>query len=238
MLTSEAAARLTTISDHTELGAGFRIAMADLEIRGAGNLLGDEQSGHVAAVGFELYCQMLEDAAEELRSGIEERPAAEREPVRVEVEVDAYVPADYVPFEAAKIDLHRRVAAARDRGELRALREELEDRFGPVPEPVANLMELQRVRIEFGAAGARSVEFRAGRLRVSPLELDSEAAAQVRERVEGAIYEWRDRTLALPVPDEPAARLGALATLAEALTAVGATEHPETSPGPAALARD
>jgi transcription-repair coupling factor (superfamily II helicase) len=181
---------------------------------------------------------MLEDAAEELRSGIEERPAAEREPVRVEVEVDAYVPAEYVPFEAAKIDLHRRVAAARDRGELRALREELEDRFGPVPEPVANLMELQRVRIELGAAGARSVEFRAGRLRVSPLELDSEAAAEVRERVEGAIYEWRDRTLAPPVPDEPAARLAALAKLAEALTAVGATDHPEPAPDPAALARD
>jgi transcription-repair coupling factor (superfamily II helicase) len=237
-LTADAAARLATLSDNTELGSGFRVAMRDLEIRGAGNLLGDEQSGHVAAVGFELYCQMLEDAAEELRSGGEERPAAEREPVRVEVEVDAYVPADYVPFEAAKIDLHRRVAAARDRGELRALREELEDRFGPVPEPVANLMELQRVRIELGAAGARSVEFRAGRLRASPLELDSEAAAEVRGRVEGAIYEWRDRTLALPVPDEPGARLGALATLAEALTAVGATERPEPAPGPAALARD
>ncbi len=190
-LTADAAARLSTLSDNTELGSGFRVAMRDLEIRGAGNLLGDEQSGHVAAVGFELYCQMLEDAAEEMREGAEERAAEERQPVRVDVEVDAYVPADYIPFEEAKIDVHRRVAAARERGELRALRDELEDRFGPVPEPVANLLELQRARIELGEAGARTVEFRSGRLRASPIELGSEAAAELRDRVPEAIYEWR-----------------------------------------------
>ena len=93
-LTPEAAARLATLSDNTELGSGFRVAMRDLEIRGAGNLLGDEQSGHVAAVGFELYCQMLEDAAEALRAGAEELPEEPREPVRIDVDVDAYVPAD------------------------------------------------------------------------------------------------------------------------------------------------
>ncbi len=109
-LTADAAARLATLSDNTELGSGFRVAMRDLEIRGAGNLLGDEQSGHVAAVGFELYCQMLEDATEELRQGIEQGDGLgpEREPVRVELDVDAYVPSDYIPFEAAKIEVHRR----------------------------------------------------------------------------------------------------------------------------------
>jgi transcription-repair coupling factor (superfamily II helicase) len=221
-LSPEAAARLTTLSDNTELGSGFRVAMRDLEIRGAGNLLGDEQSGHVAAVGFELYCQMLEDAAEALRAGRGEGmpvDVEEREPVRVDIDVDAYLPPDYVPFEEAKIDIHRRVAGAQDRGELRALREELEDRFGPVPEPVANLLELHRVRLELGEAGARSVEFRAGRLRVSPIELDSEQAAGVRERLEGAIYEWREKTLVLPVPDEPGARLAALAALVDAVGA-------------------
>ncbi len=230
-LTADAAARLSTLSDNTELGSGFRVAMRDLEIRGAGNLLGDEQSGHVAAVGFELYCQMLEDAAEELRTEAEEGVGEERRPVRLDVDVDAYVPVEYIPFEAAKIDVHRRIAAARERGELRALRAELEDRFGPVPEPVANLLELQRVRIELGDAGAQAVEFSAGRLRVSPIELGSEAAAELRERVEGAIYEWRRRTLALPVPDEPGARLAALIAIAEGLTA--ATALP-----PAALASD
>ncbi|MDP9228339.1 MAG: transcription-repair coupling factor, partial [Actinomycetota bacterium] len=221
-LSPEAAARLATLSDNTELGSGFRVAMRDLEIRGAGNLLGDEQSGHVAAVGFELYCQMLDEAADELRA--EAAAGAipdDREPVRVDIDVDAYVPSDYVPFEAAKIDVHRRVAAARERGELRALREELEDRFGPVPEPVDNLLELQRARLELGAAGVRTLEFRAGRLRAFPLELDSEQAAALRERMPEAVYQWRERTVAVPVPDEPGARLGALLALIQALSAAG-----------------
>jgi transcription-repair coupling factor (superfamily II helicase) len=215
-LTADAAARLATLSDNTELGSGFRVAMRDLEIRGAGNLLGDEQSGHVAAVGFELYAQMLEDAAEELRAGGAEA-AESREPVRVEVDVDAYVPADYIPFEAAKIDVHRRVAAAREPGELRALRDELEDRFGEPPRPVANLIDLQRARIALGDAGARSVEFRAGRLRVAPVELDSTQVEALRERLPEVIYEWRDRTVVLAVPDEPGARLGAVTALADGL---------------------
>ncbi len=229
-LTPDAAARLATLSDNTELGSGFRVAMRDLEIRGAGNLLGDEQSGHVAAVGFELYCQMLEDAAEALRTGAEELPEEPREPVRIEVDVDAYVPADYIPFEAAKIDVHRRVAAAREPGELRALREELEDRFGPVPESVANLIDLQRVRIALGDAGARNVEFRAGRLRVSPIELDSEQVTALNERVPEAIFQWRERTIAVPVPEEPGARLGALLALVEGLGAATAALAP-TGPG-------
>ena len=225
-LTPDAAARLSTLSDNTELGSGFRVAMRDLEIRGAGNLLGDEQSGHVAAVGFELYCQMLEDAAEELRAGITELPAEPREPVRIDVDVDAYVPADYIPFEAAKIDVHRRVAAAREPGELRALREELEDRFGPVPESVGNLLDLQRVRIALGDAGIRTVEFRAGRLRVSPIELDSEHVTALNERVPEAIYQWRDRTIAVPVPEEAGARLGALLALVDGLAAATAVLAP------------
>jgi transcription-repair coupling factor (superfamily II helicase) len=196
--------------------------MRDLEIRGAGNLLGDEQSGHVAAVGFELYCQMLEDAAEELRAGAEELPSEPREPVRIEVDVDAYVPAEYIPFEAAKIDIHRRVAAARESGELRAIREELEDRFGPVPEPVANLLDLQRARIAFGDAGVRVAEFRAGRLRVSPVELDSDQVTTLNEHVPEAIYQWRERTIAVPVPEDPGARLGALLAVAEGLGAATA----------------
>jgi transcription-repair coupling factor (superfamily II helicase) len=219
-LSPEAAARLATLSDNTELGSGFRVAMRDLEIRGAGNLLGDEQSGHVAAVGFELYCQMLEDAAEAMREGAAEVEELEpREPVRIEVDVDAYIPAEYVPFEAAKIDIHRRVAAARDPRELRALREEVEDRFGPLPDPVTNLIDLQRARIALGDAGARSVEFRAGRLRISPVELESDRVEALRESVPDVIYQWREKTLAVPVPDEPGARLAALLALSDGLGA-------------------
>ncbi len=223
-LTVEASQRLATLSDNTELGSGFRVAMRDLEIRGAGNLLGDEQSGHVAAVGFELYCQMLEDASEQMRieqAGRTEEEGEAPEPVRLDVNVDAYVPAEYVPYEAAKIDIHRRAAAARERGELAALKGELEDRFGPVPEPVANLFALQRARIELARLGARNVEFRSGRIAISPVELDSERVGELREEVPELIYEWRDRTLAMRVPDEPGARLAALLSLVEALEESG-----------------
>src|ERR671933_75947 len=118
-LTQEAADRLAALSDYTELGAGFKVAMRDLELRGAGNLLGDEQSGHVAALGFELYMQMLDEAVRAMGDDAAQEP--EVEPVRLDVNVDAYVPANYIPYEQAKIDVHRRIAGARDTGELGAL---------------------------------------------------------------------------------------------------------------------
>ena len=214
-LTEDAAARLSTLADHTELGSGFKIAMRDLDIRGAGDLLGEEQSGHVAAVGFELYCQMIDEAVGAAReaAGEEEAP----EPVRLDVPVDAYLPAAFIPFEAAKIDVHRRIAAAREPGELRAIRDELDDRFGPPPPQAENLLALQRARIELGLAGARSVEFRGGRLSVTGVELDSEGATALAERAEGAVYEWREKTAAMRVPDEPQARLAAVLALAEGI---------------------
>jgi transcription-repair coupling factor (superfamily II helicase) len=215
-LSPDAGARLATLSDYTELGSGFAIAMRDLELRGAGDLLGSEQSGHVAAVGFELYVSLLDDAVEALRAADGERQAVEAQ-VRLDVDVDAYLPADYVPFEAAKIDVHRRVAAAREPGELRALRDELRDRFGPVPEPVANLLELQLARVELGRAGASTVEVRGGRLSVAPVELEAATVGRLRERIEEAIYESRAKTVSLRVPDEPPARLAAVLSLAEAL---------------------
>jgi len=217
-LTEEAAARLSTLADHTELGSGFRIAMRDLDIRGAGNLLGDEQSGHVAAVGFELYCQMIDEAVAEA-AGADGEGAGEEapEPVRLDVPVDAYLPASYVPFEAAKIDVHRRIVAAREPGQLRAIRDELSDRFGPLPAEAENLLKLQQARIQLGLAGARSVEFRGGRLSVTGVELDSAAAGVLAEQVEGALYEWREQTVAMRVDGDPEARLEAVLALAEGL---------------------
>jgi transcription-repair coupling factor (superfamily II helicase) len=215
-LSEEAAARLSTLADHTELGSGFRIAMRDLDIRGAGNLLGDEQSGHVAAVGFELYCQMIDEAVAEAAGAEEEREEAP-EPVRLDVPVDAYLPATFVPFEAAKIDIHRRIVAAREPGQLRAIRDELDDRFGPLPPQAENLLKLQRARIELGLAGARSVEFRGGRLSVTGVELNSEAAGVLAEQVEGAVYEWREQTAAVRAASDPEERLAAVLAMAEGL---------------------
>jgi transcription-repair coupling factor (superfamily II helicase) len=190
--------------------------MRDLDIRGAGNLLGDEQSGHVAAVGFELYCQMIDEAVAEA-AGAEEERGEVPEPVRLDVPVDAYLPAAFVPFEAAKIDVHRRIVAAREPGQLRAIRDELEDRFGPLPPPAENLLKLQRARIELGLAGARSVEFRGGRLSVTGVELDSTAAGVLAEQVEGAVYEWREQTAAVRVAGDPEERLAAVLAMADGL---------------------
>ena len=216
-LTEDAAARLSTLSDYTELGSGFKIAMRDLEIRGAGNLLGDEQSGHVAAIGFELYVAMLDEAVAALEgSAADEAP----EPVRMDVPVDAYVPGDYVPYEAAKIEIHRRVAGAREIADLIVLREELADRFGPLPDALENLIKLQDARIKLGRAGARAVTFSGGRLAVTPIELDSTGAKALRAELPGAIYESGKSQVTLRVPDDPVARFPAVVAAAEAVLKV------------------
>jgi transcription-repair coupling factor (superfamily II helicase) len=217
VLSEDAAARLSTLSDYTELGSGFRIAMRDLEIRGAGNLLGEDQSGHVGAVGFELYVSMLDDAVAELSGdSADEAP----EPVRMDVPVDAFVPGDYVPYEAAKIEVHRRVAGAREVADLIVLRDELEDRFGPIPEPLENLIKLQDARIKLGRAGARSVDFAGGRLSVAPVELDLKGARALRGRIPEAVYESGKSTVRVRVPDDPAARFPAVVAAAEAVLEV------------------
>ncbi|HEX3510170.1 MAG TPA: transcription-repair coupling factor [Solirubrobacteraceae bacterium] len=217
-LTPEAAQRLSALSDYTELGAGFKIAMRDLEIRGAGNLLGDEQSGHVAALGFELYMQMLDQAVSEAGPVGEEDAAPE--PVRLDVNVDAYVPADYIPYEQAKIDVHRRVAGAVEVAEVEGLREELEDRFGELPEPLENLLALQRARIKFGQAGARTVSFHDERLAVVPIELDSRRARRLREELPEALYESGRSQVSMRVPKDARDRFPSVVRAADTLLAI------------------
>ncbi len=219
-LTPEAAQRLSALSDYTELGAGFKVAMRDLEIRGAGNLLGDEQSGHVAALGFELYMQMLDEAVRQAGPAEGEQAQDLPEPVRLDVNVDAYVPADYIPYEQAKVEVHRRVAAALEVADVERLREELEDRFGPVPEPLANLMALQRARIKFGQAGATAVSFRGDRLAVTPIELDSVRAKRLREELPEALYESGRSQVSVRVPKEGAERVPTVVRAADVLLAV------------------
>jgi transcription-repair coupling factor (superfamily II helicase) len=235
-LTAEAAQRLSALSDYTELGSGFRIAMRDLEIRGAGNLLGDEQSGHVAALGFELYMQMLDEAVRsDLRSVAVARPAQDgagevlageevddeaHEPVRLDVNVDAYVPTDYIPYEQAKIEVHRRVVTALEVADVERLHEELEDRFGPVPEPLENLLALQRARIKFGEAGAQTVSFRGDRLAVVPIELDSSRARRLRQELPEALYESGRSQVSMRVPRDGKERFPTVVKAADVLLAV------------------
>ena len=188
-LSPEARARLATLADHTELGAGFQIAMRDLEIRGAGDLLGAEQSGHVAALGFELYVEMLGEAVAEL-SG--ERRIVAR-PVRVDARIDAYVPASYIGSEALKIDLHRRLALTETEDELRELRASTEDRFGPIPEPVENLFAIQEAKLKLARLGADYLVFRGGKATVGQLVLGSGELRELRGRLDTAVYTTAQR---------------------------------------------
>jgi transcription-repair coupling factor (superfamily II helicase) len=231
-LTEDAMHRLTALADHTELGSGFQIAMRDLELRGAGNLLGDEQSGHVAALGFELYLSMLEEAVAERAAadGGGDADADEREPVRLDAQVTAYVPADYVPYEQAKVEVHRRIAGARDVAELEELRTELEDRFGAPPEPLQNLVELQRARIRFGEAGCRVVSLRGTKLTASPVELDESGLERLREewggRGGGMRYEGGRSQISVAVPKDGFQRLEAVVAAAEAVRAAALSVAP------------
>ncbi|HVA30985.1 MAG TPA: transcription-repair coupling factor [Gaiellaceae bacterium] len=196
-LTPEARARLATLADHTELGAGFAIAMRDLEIRGAGELLGGEQSGHVAAVGFELYVELLNEAVAELQG---QRRVAAR-PVRIDARIDAYVPQQYVGSEALRIDIHRRLALAESEDELRELQASLEDRYGPLPEPVEHLFAIQEAKIKVALLGADYLVFRGGKATVGRLVLGSGELAELRNRIHTAVYAVANREVSLRSED-------------------------------------
>jgi transcription-repair coupling factor (superfamily II helicase) len=196
-LSSDARARLATLADHTELGAGFAIAMRDLEIRGAGELLGAEQSGHVAAVGFELYVEMLNEAVAELQG---QRRVAAR-PVRIDARIDAYVPQQYVSSEALRIDIHRRLALAESEDELRELQASLEDRYGPLPEPVENLFAFQEAKIKIARLGADYLVFRGGKATVGKLVLGSGELKELRARIHTAVYTVGNQEVSLRSED-------------------------------------
>jgi transcription-repair coupling factor (superfamily II helicase) len=164
-LSDVARKRLAAIFNASELGAGFQIALSDLEIRGAGNILGAEQHGHMAAVGFDLYTRMLAEAVEVEKAALEGRPAPEpRMSTTIDLPVDAYLPDDYVPEEPQKLELYRRLGrVATDHG-LDEIRAELADRFGPLPAPVGRLLEVARLRYTAERAGLLSVAREEGRL--------------------------------------------------------------------------
>jgi transcription-repair coupling factor (superfamily II helicase) len=157
-LSDEARKRLQAIFNASELGAGFQIALSDLEIRGAGNILGGEQSGHMAAVGFDLYSRMLAEAVEEQKAKREGRaPIIEAPQAVIDLPVDAHLPDDYVPDEAQKLELYRRLAKARTAGDLASFRQEVTDRFGPMPASVSRLVEVAELRLVAEAAGIWSI---------------------------------------------------------------------------------
>jgi len=204
-LSDQAKQRLQAIFEASELGAGFKIAMHDLEIRGAGNILGAEQHGHVAAVGFELYAQLLEEAVQEQRGLRPHAPVASE--VVVELSLSTAIPDEYVPSRARKLETYRTIAELRSLEDLSALRDELRDRYGPPPEPVRNLLYGVEVKLRALRAGAAEVRVRGPELRVvlgrdiTPLERQSLARAfprlqhgqrQLRVAMTDLRGDWRD----------------------------------------------
>jgi transcription-repair coupling factor (superfamily II helicase) len=158
VLSEIARKRLQAIFNASELGAGFQIALSDLEIRGAGNILGAEQHGHLSAVGFDLYTRLLAEAVEEQKALRESRPAIHAKPQTViDLPIDAYLPDDYVAEEPQKLELYRRLGKAGTVGEVAQIRAELIDRFGAIPAPVERLLEVARLRITAEAAGIASL---------------------------------------------------------------------------------
>ncbi|NUK01573.1 transcription-repair coupling factor [Streptomyces lunaelactis] len=171
-LTETAHERLATIAQHTEMGAGMYVAMKDLEIRGAGNLLGGEQSGHIAGVGFDLYIRMVGEAVADYRAavdgGVQEEPPLE---VKIELPVDAHVPHDYAPGERLRLQAYRAIASANTEADIKAVREELTDRYGKLPEPVENLLLVAGLRMLARACGVGEIVLQGPNIRFAPVEL-------------------------------------------------------------------
>ena len=183
--TAESQKRLEALMDFTELGSGFAIAMRDLEIRGAGNLLGSEQSGHIAAVGFEMYLRLLEEAVA-LAKG---QPSKQEEtaPVIVELTLDAYLPVDYVRDEIERVNLYRRASGVHTLAELDDLAEELSERFGEPPEPALNLLGLSRIKLLAREVGATAVNYRSGTLSITGITTTAAAPALIRRATGGTV---------------------------------------------------
>jgi transcription-repair coupling factor (superfamily II helicase) len=194
-LTEEAHERLATISTHTALGSGFRIALRDLEIRGAGNILGAEQHGHIAAVGFDTYARLLRESVAEMRG----EPVPEEREIRIDLPVKAFVPVGWVGQEALRLELYRNIATAGDHDRLDEVRAEAQDRFGQLPQEVETLLAVASLRITCERLGVSEVTTYRDEVRARPLVLSDEDEAAVGRRVPGAEYHRTTATLNVPV---------------------------------------
>ncbi|HVF74120.1 MAG TPA: DEAD/DEAH box helicase, partial [Acidimicrobiales bacterium] len=195
-LTEEAYERLKTIGEHTELGSGFKIAMRDLEIRGAGNLLGGDQSGHIAAVGYDLYVQMVSEAVAELK-GEEPREPAE---IKLDLPLDAHLPKEYVAREDLRLEAYRRLATVTTQAEVDDIRDEWLDRYGPLPAPAEALLAVGRLRAECARVGVREIAVARDVARMAPLQLKTSQTIRLQRRFPKAVYKEDLQQVVLPLP--------------------------------------
>jgi transcription-repair coupling factor (superfamily II helicase) len=195
-MTEEAHERLATIAAHTDLGAGMQVAMKDLEIRGAGNLLGAEQSGHIANVGFDLYVRLVGEAVAEYKG---DGPPVD-ESVRVELPVDAHLPHEYVPSERLRLEAYRRLSEAADQAAVDEVRDELLDRYGAPPVEVENLLEVARFRAHARAARLREVTLQGNHVRFGPVKLADSQRVRLQRLYPKSLVKDAVETLLVPRP--------------------------------------
>jgi transcription-repair coupling factor (superfamily II helicase) len=198
-LTEQAHERLATIAQHTELGAGMYVAMKDLEIRGAGNLLGGEQSGHIEGVGFDLYVRMVGEAVSAFKG---ERPDAEdgAGETKIDLPIDAHLPTGYISVERLRLEMYRKLAEARDTIRLDEVVAEMTDRYGEPPEPVANLIAVARFRLLARAYGLTDVSVQGKHLRFSPLVLPDSKQLRLKRYHPDAVYKQANDQVSVPRP--------------------------------------
>lgn len=207
-LTETANDRLTTVAQHTDLGAGMQVAMKDLEIRGAGNLLGGEQSGHIAGVGFDLYIRLVGEAVADFRGDGVGKPPEE---VKIELPVDAHLPHEYVPHERLRLEAYRKLAVAETTQAVDDVRAELVDRYGEPTEAlggaaVENLLALARFRVRARAAGVTEVSAQGSNIRFAPMELRDSQVMRLRRLYPGSLVKPAVRSVLVPAPKT--ARIG------------------------------
>jgi len=196
-LTETAHDRLATIASHTDLGAGIQVAMKDLEIRGAGNLLGGEQSGHIAGVGFDLYVRLVGEAVAQFRGdGAEAAPAE----IKIELPVDAHLPHDYVPGERLRLEAYKKLAAVVDESAVEEIEAELRDRYGVPPEPVLNLFEVARLRTVARSAGIGDIALQGNTVRFGPVELRDSQQMRLQRLYPGSLVKGALHTMLVPRP--------------------------------------
>jgi transcription-repair coupling factor (superfamily II helicase) len=195
-LTEHAHERLATIAQHTELGAGMYVAMKDLEIRGAGNLLGGEQSGHIEGVGFDLYVRMVGEAVQAFKG---EQPAEESE-VKVDLPVDAHLPHEYIGVERLRLEMYRKLAGARTAEALDEIVAEMRDRYGEPPGPVANLIAVARFRLLLRAYGLTDVSLQGRHVRFAPLDLPDSKQLRLKRFYPESVYKAAADQVSLPRP--------------------------------------
>ncbi|MDF2966619.1 MAG: mfd [Nocardioidaceae bacterium] len=195
-LTETAHDRLATIAQHSELGGGMAVALKDLEIRGAGNLLGGEQSGHIADVGFDLYVRLVGEAVQEFRG---EGPGEEPEG-SIELPVDAHLPHDYVPSERLRLEAYKQLAAVRTENEVQEIRAELVDRYGDPPPPVETLLHVARLRARVKGAGLTDVTASGPHIRFGPVDLTESGRLRLQRLYPKSVVKPAVRTILVPRP--------------------------------------